>query len=142
MVWLLCYGLQLDSSDVFFISPWIFGTLSRLTLWPNVSANPPSRSLSAMRPGWNGVESGIPAILTIHPPGLRFPSPGYLLTYCSTYAVSVIVLAAAILLVILDGVRLDILIQWWAEQSSLLTRVSCLPGTLVGVRKTFDYEAY
>jgi len=52
------------------------------------------------------------------------------------------VLAAVILLVILNGIRLDILIQWWAEQLSLLTRVSCLPGTLVGVEKIFDYEAH
>ena len=66
--------------------------------------------------------------------------PTYLLF--STYAISVIVLAAVILLLILDGIRLDILIQWWAEQLSLLTRVSCLPGTLVGVEKTFDYEAH
>jgi hypothetical protein len=62
---------------------------------------------------------------------LRFIQAPHLPTVI--YAVGVIVLAAAILLVILVGTRLDILIQWWSEQSSLLTRVSCLVSALVGM---------
>ena len=96
-----------------------------------------------MWPRWNVVESGIPAALTIHPPGLRLPS-SKLLTYLlfSTYAVGVIVLAAAILLIILDGARLDIP-DPMAGRAIVVTHTGVVsPQRACRHGKTFDYEAH
>jgi|SRR5882762_26076 len=49
------------------------------------------------------------------------------------YAVGVMALAAAILLLCLGGTHVDALIQWWSRQPPLFIRAWCVVGVLLGM---------
>ena len=47
------------------------------------------------------------------------------------YAVGIIALVAAVVLILLGGARVDALIQWWSQQPLLFIRAWCALGVLL-----------